>query len=296
VWGSSVSSGKALAASFQLVKSRDFHRPLGGASQVDEVLSFNPDLVVADGYHFEKEFFDALDQRDIPYGVIDDNGETEAAFPLFVVNQNPSAERSMYQDRFPEAELFLGVKFALLRREVRFLAEKDFPQEQRVLVSMGGSDPAGLSLPIAAVLAKQNIKSRVVLGPAVVNREKILENLDSLEKVEVADSAQLLADLANCDVSVLAAGSTLWEAGALRSRVLAIVVAENQLAPAEAALSNGMVESVLDLRPPQKSLNGLDSIPDAIRGIRARPASLNGLRHLDGATRVARAVTRRNGS
>jgi len=248
VWGSSVLDGKALAESFQLVKSRDFHRPLGGASQVDEVLSFNPDLVVIDGYHFEKEFFDALDQQDIPYGVIDDNGETEAAFPLFVVNQNPSADRSMYKDRFPQSALYLGLDYALIRQEVLEARRREAVVPGTALVSMGGSDPLNLTVRLVEALASDGWEVTAALGPAFRDTVDIGEQMAGLVGARTVSSDQMTDEMARAEICVLAAGSTLWEANVLAKPTVAIIVADNQVVPTQKALERGMLVGALDAR------------------------------------------------
>lgn len=248
VWGSSASKGKALVESFQPVQSRDLPEPFGGAAQLDEVASFNPDLLVADGYHFEKEFFEALEKQDIPYGVIDDNGETQATVPLFVVNQNPSADRSMYEDRFPESELYLGPDYALIRHEVWEVKKNGAVVPGTALVSMGGSDPLDLTVPIVEALVGDGWQVVVVLGPAFRDRAEIAEKTAGLVGVRTAAPDQMTNEMARAEVCVLAAGSTLWEANVLGKPTVAIIVADNQLAPTKRALDRGMLLGALDAR------------------------------------------------
>ena len=127
-----------------------------------QVAALEPDLVVVDGYQFDASFYVELGDRGCRYAVIDDNGETSARDPVLVLNQNPHAAASTYA-HLPSSRLLLGLEFALLRRAIRDIEAEGGGAEHRarVLVSIGGSDPLGLTVPVVTELAHLDVDLRV---------------------------------------------------------------------------------------------------------------------------------------
>ena len=125
-----------------------------------QVAALEPDLVVVDGYQFDASFYVELGDRGCRYAVIDDNGETSARDPVLVLNQNPHAAASTYA-HLPSSRLLLGLEFALLRRAIRDIEAEGGGAEHRarVLVSIGGSDPLGLTVPVVTLTWTYELRS-----------------------------------------------------------------------------------------------------------------------------------------
>ena len=292
VWGSAVDQAKSLARSFSDLSTLDFGMPDGSFRQVPKILSFEPDIVVVDGYHFEPAFFKELDTKKIPYCVIDDNGETSAENPRLLINQNPSASAEIYGERFSGATLLLGLSYALLRSEVRELAQSDSQVAQfseKVFVSLGGSDPRHLTLGICELLVGCGLMVTVAVGPGFNQPEKLRCELASTDGVEVVSGAEALRAMAASSVSVVAAGSTLWEANALRKPVIGLIVADNQAKPARRAQELGLIQFSLDLRDTTDLEAVQEKLCSAVEQARHHPTIMP-LAEACGAVQVAKRI------
>jgi spore coat polysaccharide biosynthesis predicted glycosyltransferase SpsG len=167
-------------------------------------------FVVLDGYHLA-----APDGR---YAVIDDNREAPVDGAALVLNQNLHATAALYADLPAATRVLLGPEYALLREGLPRRSDPIRADVARVLVAMGGTDPAGLTAPIAESLTEYDV------------RVATAANFDALAEM-----------FAWADIAVIAAGTTLWEVGYVGLPAVAIVVADNQRAAAKAADAAGFV-------------------------------------------------------
>ena len=212
------------------------------------VLTRNADIVVVDGYEFSREFFAAIEQSDTPFAVIDDNAETNAQSPHAVINQNPHASESLYAHMQGTPKLLLGLQYALVREEVREVAAMHLPtREGEVFVAMGGADFLGLTAPIVEALVETGLQIRVAVGHANTQREHVQKLADQHGHVTLIEQQDYVSSLASAHVAVLAAGSSLWEACAVGTPSIGLVLADNQIASANAAAKLGFTR-VIDCR------------------------------------------------
>ena len=209
------------------------------------VLTRNADTVVVDGYEFSREFFAALELSDTPFAVIDDNAETNAKSPNAVINQNPHASAPMYAHLHGNPKLLLGLQYAMVRKEVREVAAMNLPtHEGEVFVAMGGADFLGLTAPIVEALVETGLQIRVAVGHANTQRERIQKLADQHGHVTLIEQHEYVSSLASAHVAVLAAGSSLWEACAVGTPSIGLVVADNQIASANAAAKLGFTRTI----------------------------------------------------
>jgi UDP-2,4-diacetamido-2,4,6-trideoxy-beta-L-altropyranose hydrolase len=212
------------------------------------VLTRNAAIVVVDGYEFSREFFASLELSDAFFAVIDDNAETNALSPNAVINQNPHAAASMYAHMKGNPKLLLGLQYAMVRKEVREVAALHLPtREGEVFVAMGGADFLGLTGPIVEALAETGLQIRVAVGHANTQREHVQKLADQHGHVTLIEQQDYVSSLASAHVAVLAAGSSLWEACAVGTPSIGLVVADNQVASANAAAKLGFTR-VIDCR------------------------------------------------
>jgi len=212
------------------------------------VLQRNASIVVVDGYEFSREFFAVLEASSTPFAVVDDNAETNAHSPSAVINQNPHASASMYAHLHGNSKLLLGLQYAMVRKEVREVAAKNLPsREGEVFVAMGGADFLGLTAPIVEALAETGLQIRVAVGHANAQRAQIQKLADQFGHVTLIEQQDYVSSLASAHVAVLAAGSSLWEACAVGTPSIGLVVADNQSASANAAKKLGFTR-VVDCR------------------------------------------------
>ena len=212
------------------------------------VLERNAAIVVVDGYEFSRDFFAVLEASNTTFAVIDDNAETKAQSPDAVINQNPHASESLYAHMQGTPKLLLGLQYAMVRKEVREVAAMHLPtREGEVFVAMGGADFLGLTAPIVEALVETGLQIRVAVGHANTQREHVQKLADQHGHVTLIEQKDYVSSLASAHVAVLAAGSSLWEACAVGTSSIGLVVADNQIASANAAAKLGFTR-VIDCR------------------------------------------------
>jgi spore coat polysaccharide biosynthesis predicted glycosyltransferase SpsG len=212
------------------------------------VLQRNANIVVVDGYEFSREFFAVLEASSTPFAVVDDNAETNAHSPSAVINQNPHASASMYAHLQSNPKLLLGLQYAMVRKEVREVGAMNLSsREGEVFVAMGGADFLGLTAPIVEALAETGLQIRVAVGHANTQRAQIQKVADQFGHVTLIEQQDYVSSLASAHVAILAAGSSLWEACAVGTPSIGLVVADNQFASANAAKKLGLTR-VVDCR------------------------------------------------
>lgn len=284
------------AARASSIQTHEITASPGGAADAEEIVTLGPDLAVVDGYHNSRAFFEKLSADRCAHAVIDDNVETPAVDPDVVINQNPHADADMYAD-FRRAQLLLGLRFALLRsmvtRHVPRAATGPSGQPTKVLISMGGSDPHGLTIPLMNELRPLAVDLRVVAGPANPGADEIHAECRHTDGVSLIGPADYLDELADATCAVVGAGSTLWEAAYLGVPTIGVIVADNQATASVAAEALGFTCTV-DARTTDATAIVGRALAGLLDDLQRRSAmSLAGTRNVDGhgVERVATALT-----
>jgi UDP-2,4-diacetamido-2,4,6-trideoxy-beta-L-altropyranose hydrolase len=219
-----------------------------------EIQALAPQLLVWDGYHFPADYRRRL--RPLAQRVLAlDDGQDES--PLYadgVLNSSPLACAADYAQRAPGARLLLGVEYAPLRQEFLRLARGSArPQEQRLLVSLGGSDVLNLGPGLVQALLQRepglSIDWAVGAASGQVEAAQQLARQHGQRLRLYRDCTQMAQLMAQARMALAAAGSTLLELAYLGLPGLALVVADNQQ-PALAAPYNQWFSS-WDLRNPE---------------------------------------------
>jgi spore coat polysaccharide biosynthesis predicted glycosyltransferase SpsG len=96
-------------------------------------------------------------------------------------------------------------------------------------------------------LAETGLQIRVAVGHANTQRAHIQKLADQFGHVTLIEQQDYVSSLASAHVAVLAAGSSLWEACAVGTPSIGLVVADNQFASANAAKKLGFTR-VVDCR------------------------------------------------
>ncbi len=199
------------------------------------------DWMVVDGYQFGGEYQSALKRTGRKVLFIDDNGHAEHYSADLVLNQNAYACEDLYRNREAGTELLLGLQYAMLRREFRVWRElrRDNVGGGKVLVILGGSDPANLMLRVVEALEYvrlATLDATIVLGgsnphtleleSAVAKAEvrlRLLRNVTSMPEV-----------MAWADIAVSSAGTTALELAFMGVPTILVTVADNQRSNARA--------------------------------------------------------------
>jgi len=194
--------------------------PEDAAATIAESRRVGVSWVVIDGERFGSDFLGFVHVAGLVVLLIDDFADRQE-FPVnLIVNPNLRVNLEAYRARSEDGIVLAGPQYCLLRREFRETLQRSRGGGNRVLVSLGGSDPDNLTPRIAAALAAQgNLQLTLAVGPAspVTDRFRQL----SAPNVRVIDDVKNMAELAaECDMAVIAAGGTLWEMLAVGCPVL----------------------------------------------------------------------------
>jgi UDP-2,4-diacetamido-2,4,6-trideoxy-beta-L-altropyranose hydrolase len=175
--------------------------------------------IVVDGYQFAVAYQRALKAAGLQVLIVDDGGRCGGYCADFVLDQGPDASEIPYRNRETYTRLLLGTRYVMLRRE--FTAWREWRREippvaQQLLVTIGGSDPEGLTLRLIAALrgaVAPELATTVVVGGSNPRRGELERAND-----ETPSSVHLLCDppnmpelMAQSDLAVICAGGTLWE-------------------------------------------------------------------------------------
>lgn len=188
---------------------------------------------VIDGYAFGRDYQQAVLSAATTL-VIDDGHRTEGFAADLVLDQNLGASEAHYAPLAPGAERLLGTRFALLRSEfITSPRPQRSPGGRRVLVTLGGSDPAGLSEGVARALANNPVGTEridvcLVLGGGTPRADAIATALADTGVEVVRDARNMPELMARADLAVAAAGSTCWELCYSALPAILVVVADNQ--------------------------------------------------------------------
>jgi UDP-2,4-diacetamido-2,4,6-trideoxy-beta-L-altropyranose hydrolase len=207
---------------------------------------------VVDGYRFSPAYFGALRADGGRVLALDDMAHLERYPVDCLLNQNLNATSERYAGKAGAADLLLGTRFILLRRE--FLRWRDHPRTfvrpaTRVLVTFGGSDPDNVTAKAIAALAMlpgSGIEARVVVGscaPHLAELEALVERSQGSVRLE-RDVRHMPELMAWADFAVTAGGSTSWEMAFMGLPALMLVLSKDQEAVAESLQQRGVVQNL----------------------------------------------------
>lgn len=200
--------------------------------------------IVVDGYQFDAAYQAMIKARGHALLFIDDYGHATGYPADIVLNQNSYATPALYTGRAAGSRLLLGPAYALLRQEFkpwRGWQRTIPPRAQRLLVTLGGSDPdnvTGRVLQALQTLPPGTLETRLVVGgsnPHAATLQAALRPHDSIELLYDIDN--MAEQMAWADLAVAASGSTCWELSFMGLPALLLILSENQ-APIAADLTH----------------------------------------------------------
>ncbi len=192
------------------------------------------DWVVGDSYAFADDWQQGIKAAGLGLLVLDDYGHATRYHADFILNQNLSARAGLYPQRASSTKLLLGPRYTLLRAD--FLQHRGNAivrrtGTQRVLVTLGGSDPDDItSRVLAGLKALPEAEVVVVVGGSNPHREQLVKACAGHPKWRLVVNTSEMAELMVwADVAVSAAGSTSWEIALLGLPGVTLVTAPNQV-------------------------------------------------------------------
>jgi len=164
---------------------------------------------------------------------IDDNGLPGAFRADVLLNQNLGAGAAAYPGAPVGCRQLLGPEYALLRREFRDAAPAALSLPPRLVVTMGGSDPAQATERALAALCSpygEWLAADFIIGAANPRREALAVAIDRhAPRLKAHLSPMNMPEvLRGAKLAVTAGGTTLYELASLGVPMLMIATAENQ--------------------------------------------------------------------
>jgi UDP-2,4-diacetamido-2,4,6-trideoxy-beta-L-altropyranose hydrolase len=193
--------------------------------------------IVLDGYSFSSNYCRRMKETSAKQLFVADNDTEDEFVSDLILNHNLHAKQTMFRRRSSGSVLLLGPRFALLRREFnawRGWHRQTPPTVRKILVTMGGSDPAGLSE--FAIQALQRVRPNgleiiLVVGGSNPHIEDLRNRTRKFKgnlRVET-DVTNIPELMAWADLAISAAGSTYLEMCMLGLPSIVIDGADNQL-------------------------------------------------------------------
>ncbi len=201
------------------------------SSQV--IKKFNPAYVVVDHYDIDYRWQKAVKAPGIKIFVIDDLANRQHDCE-FLLDQTLGRIRKDYENLIPKnSQTLLGTEFALLREEFSDRPDgRSFEDVKNIFVSMGGSDPRGITLQILKGLEKvtKPLEIDVILKQDSRGFQEVKEiEAKSHHKIRVIKDAKRMSELMkHADIAFGAGGSSAWERCSMALPTLTILVADNQ--------------------------------------------------------------------
>ncbi len=202
--------------------------------------------VALDGYHFDAAYHSALRAAGCRLMVIDDGGQLPYYDADIIVNHGAHAPELDYRCA-PQSLLLLGTRFALLRREFQHQAENQKPLARsikKILVTMGGSDPANVGAKVMQALTQLNLEdftARIIVGPVNPHGKRLraIASASPWPMILEAGPRRMAPLMRWADLAITAAGGTCWELAAMGVPMMTLTVADNQRPIARALEANG---------------------------------------------------------
>jgi UDP-2,4-diacetamido-2,4,6-trideoxy-beta-L-altropyranose hydrolase len=183
------------------------------AETVAEAHRLKADWVVIDGERFGSDFLAAVRTAGLKVLLIDDVAARESFPADLIVNPNFNEDGEPYRRRGSAARVLAGPTYTLLRREFRQAREKKeiCPTGNRILVTLGGSDPETLTPVIAETLARCSGLDVTVIAGAGYENGGQLRQMNANNLHVIFDAKNMAQIMQNCDQGIIALGGTLWE-------------------------------------------------------------------------------------
>lgn len=187
--------------------------PEDAGETVAQAHRLSANWVVIDGSRFGSDFLETVQAAGFHVLLIDDFADRESFCADLIVNPNLDDDEEPYTKRGATARLLMGPSYVLLRREFRQGTEKRETRQKgnRILVTLGGSDPEILTPKIVGALAHcTDLEITAIVGAGYAEAGE-LRKLKASNLRVAFNSANMAQFMRDSDLAVIAAGGTLWE-------------------------------------------------------------------------------------
>ncbi len=181
-------------------------------SLIAHASGLEPDWIVIDGDRFGCDYLQSIHDSGSRVLLIDDYADRSSFAADMIVNPNFGADPETYRRHGFQGPMLAGPSYALLRREFQSPCKRQVRERgNKVLVTLGGSDPEDLTSQIARVLAAcSDLEVTVVAGGAYANKSRLMAQTNSRTRL-IFDSHNMQVLMKQADIAISVAGGTLWE-------------------------------------------------------------------------------------
>lgn len=203
----------------------------GLAETVHILMTEKPDMILVDSYYVDETYLRKLSEgTKVAY-----LGSKEIVCPQLslLINYSNLYNAEFYKANYQATKLLLGPKYSPLRRQFHIPAARTREKVNRIFVSVGGSDTAGVTLRILKELesfvAGLGVQIKAIAGA-------MNQSISELQAYEAAHSqVHVLVNVVNmaeimlgCDLAISAAGTTINELCACGVPTVCFAVSKEQ--------------------------------------------------------------------
>jgi len=188
--------------------------------------TYTPKTVAIDHYGIDYEFEKKL-KTDFPKTelfVVDDLYKKHHCDIL--LNHNINAKCQNYKDLLPPyTKLLCGAKYTLIR-ESFYQAKKQKPKKEGIMISLGGSDPLGLSLKLARTLKRFEL--HIYTTSSFAKLQELQKLAFVYRNIHIHLNEDLAYAMARHKLAIITPSTVSYEALFMGIPFIAIKVADNQ--------------------------------------------------------------------
>lgn len=185
--------------------------------------------IVIDGYHLDKKYRVPIAVSSQTIITFQDAG-SESFGADIIINTAPCATATSNLPVHNQPLILAGPRYALIAPAI-LEARNSNLTAKGILITFGGSDPRQLTLPVAQYMRSSlpDVPIHAVLGGSVKNEDTIRTRLLDIPNLRVStDLPNLGAAIAEAQLVISAAGSTLYEVAALGRAMVLAITEDNQ--------------------------------------------------------------------
>lgn len=219
------------------IHSDDFVNPHHLAHINDEqhfiIMARHYNIIIVDHYDYTSELFFQLSKyQKSTLVILDDECNRGNLYADMVINPIAQAVTLPYKKVAAQAQLLIGPEYILLKKAFQQLQFKAFELRDTIVVTFGGSDVTGLTMPVLSVIKDSTLmrfKIIVVTGAGYNNIDEIHGYCLEQNFEHQHDVKNMANIFSRAFLAISAAGSTSFELAFCGVPAVFAVVADNQL-------------------------------------------------------------------
>lgn len=196
------------------------------------------DVIIIDHYDYTTELLYKLSKQERSVLVVlDDECNRGHLYADIVINPVKNASSLPYKEMAPDAKFLFGPEYVLLRAlfkdmDCQPFSPSFFKQRKSIVITFGGSDVTGLTLPVLKLIHNTslvNFEVIVVTGAGCKNSNEIAQYCQKKHFTYQHNVKNMAALFSKARFAISAAGSTAFELAYCGVPSVFAVVADNQL-------------------------------------------------------------------